>query len=193
MAAARAAAAVPEAPARKLLEPRGYDFVEAAAAPENAEAAELRENAPTLALGAAWAQTAGDARAARDDRAAAAAQREAADRDRAAAARDRSEAAKELAEAHMERESAAARGREDAQASQDDVRKLAWRIVGRIQRRHQTTVAAQRLRCPAPGETYGWKTVGRARRRDRGPGPPGPAGDAAAGLEGALDRQAAGT
>ena len=77
------------------------------------------------------------ARAARDDRAAAAAQREAADRDRAAAARDRSEAAKELAEAHMERESAAARGREDAQASEDDVRKLAWRIVDRVTRRHQ--------------------------------------------------------
>ena len=97
MAVARSdAAAVPEAPARKLLEPRGYDFVEAAAAPENAEAA-LPENAPTLALGAAWAQTTRDARAARDDRAAAAAQREAADRDRAAAARDRSEAAKELA------------------------------------------------------------------------------------------------
>ena len=37
----------------------------------------------------------------------------------------------------MERESAAARGREDAQTAQDDVRKLAWRIVGRIQQRHQ--------------------------------------------------------
>ena len=46
-------------------------------------------------------------------------------------------AAKELAEAHMERESAAARGREDAQASEEDVRKLAGRIVDRVTRRHQ--------------------------------------------------------
>merc|ERR1711903_347902 len=38
----------------------------------------------------------------------------------------------------MERESAAARGREDAQTAQDDVRKLAWRIVSRIQQKHQT-------------------------------------------------------
>jgi uncharacterized coiled-coil protein SlyX len=136
-AAAARSDAAQDASSPKLLEPRGYDFVEAAALPENADAAALRENAPTLALGAAWAQTASISRAARDDRAAAAAQREAADRDRAAAARDRSAAAKELAEAHMERESAAARGREDAQASQDDVRKLAWRIVSRVTRRHQ--------------------------------------------------------
>ena len=37
----------------------------------------------------------------------------------------------------MERESAAARGREDAQTAQDDVRKLAGRIVDRVTRRHQ--------------------------------------------------------
>ena len=139
-AAAARSDAAHDAPSPKLLEPRGYDVVEAAVAPENAASPDdaiMRATAPTLALGAAWAQTAGISRAARDDRAAAAAQRGAADRDRAAAARDRSAAAKELAEAHMERESAAARGREDAQASQDDVRKLAWRIVGRIQQRHQ--------------------------------------------------------
>jgi uncharacterized coiled-coil protein SlyX len=135
-----AAARSDAAPSPKLLEPRGYDVVEAAVAPENAASPDdaiMRAAAPTLALGAAWAQTASISRAARDDRAAAAAQREAADRDRAAAARDRSEAAKELAEAHMERESAAARGREDAQTAQDDVRKLAGRIVDRVTRRHQ--------------------------------------------------------
>ena len=37
----------------------------------------------------------------------------------------------------MERSDAAERGREDAQASADDVRKLARRIVGRVMRRHQ--------------------------------------------------------
>jgi hypothetical protein len=118
----------------RLLEPRGYEVVEAAAAPEHAvslDATEARQ-----ALEVARARAADTERAARDDRAAAAAHREAAEQDRNNAARDRSNAAQELVEARAERFLAAERGRADAQASGEDVRKLAWRIVGRVTRRH---------------------------------------------------------
>ena len=131
---ALAQAARSEVVAPRLLEPRGYEVVEAAAAPEDAVSLDATET--RQALEAARARAADAERATRDDRAAAAAHREAAEQDRNNAARDRSNAAQELVEARAERFLAAERGRADAQASGEDVCQLAWRIVGRVNRRH---------------------------------------------------------
>ena len=114
-------------------------FCGEAAAPENAEAASC-ENAPTQPL-----EPRGRRRrpspAARDDRAAAAAQREAADRDRAAAApieKRRRSSQRPTWNGH-----AAAR-RPDFS---NDVRKLAWRIVGRPQGIRNSRCAAFLMPC----------------------------------------------